>query len=584
MEHFPVRTENVSIVELAERLKPPGSFAIGGNPYLCNDDGPSLMMDDSNACIILLDLNGRVRRINSKAMDALELTSDAAFVDQPWDALWPADMRSRVTAALQAALAGVPGRFTGYNPTARGAERWWDVVVSRQAGGAGEEPLLAVGFTDATERRQATRKLRWLTTHDNVTGLPNRRLFGELFHQLMESSESDGRSLAMAMFSIDGLKQVNKAFGTALGDDLLRIFAGRLNGIPGDRNIAARMGGDEFAVALVGLPHVGNLAELVSSRLLRVCAPFRHQGQKLDCSVRVGISLFPDDGKSAADLLRYSDAALEVAKSDGPDHIQFFNSDIRQSLQRQPSAADLAGNALADEWSHPRYRPKVDLRTRQIIGYEALQGWNIPAGSLLSPELLTTAFKGPDISALLSDLMLDKIIVSLRQGEGRENMLPVAINLTADHIRRPEFADRLLNRVASVALPPASIEIEVAEEAFTGNDAAAVAPILRRLSEAGFKIVLDGFGRGSAALQQLRHFPIHMVKIDPSIIRNITSDAGDLALVEAIVAWASRLSVDVIADGIETTEQAELAYGIGCASGQGPLFDTSGMPQASSLS
>ncbi len=241
-------------------------------------------------------------------------------------------------------------------------------------------------------------------------------------------------------------------------------------------------------------------------------------------------------------------------------------------LERQSSEAEVVRDAVVDDWIQPRYQPKVDLHTGQVIGHQSVPGWRIPADSSVTTDILEAAFEGPDQSALRSGILLDKILSDLRYNQKHGVALPVAIKATSQDILCPSFSEKLLNCVEQDAVSPACIELEVAEDVFADQDAAIVEPILSRLAEAGVKIIVDGFGRGHASLNHLREFPIHMVKIDPSIIRNITTDAGDLAIVEAAVQCADHLSISVIADGLETTEQAELAAKAGCVSGQGPLF------------
>ena len=323
MEYFPIRSEDASFVGSAT-LHPCSSFAEAKLVSHRLSDSVFMPAPEGDECTILLDRNGLVLAINAKAAEAVEISSTTAFLHRPLVMLWPADMRPRVAAAIEAARNGTIGQFTGCCPTALGSERWWDVVVSARVAEADGEQRLAVVFTDTTARRQTTKKLRWLTTHDDLTGLPNRHLFLELFNQQLEVAQSEHRSLALVMFNIVGLKEVNRIAGRTCADALLRTFAARLNGIVGDRNIAARLGGDKFAVVLGG--HTGYVGEAIALLLTRVCAPFRYETHKLDCSVRVGVSLFPHHGGSALELLRSADAALDVAKEDSSNPIQYAPS------------------------------------------------------------------------------------------------------------------------------------------------------------------------------------------------------------------------------------------------------------------
>lgn len=328
MEYFPIKNGDASPLSSVTLWQPRSNgFDVRVNEHSEGDPAFRSAHEDDE-CTILLDRSGLVREINAKAAEALELSSTTAFLNRPFVMLWPADMRPRVAAAVAAARIGTPSRFTGYCPTVLGAERWWDVVVSARVAQEDGGQRLAVVFTDTTAGRRTTAKLRWLTTHDDLTGLPNRRLFLELFKQQVEVTQSEGGSLALVMFNIEGLKRVNKIAGRIYADALLKTFAARLSGIIGGRNIAARLGGDKFAVVLVD--HTGYVGEAIALLLSRVCAPFRHGTEKLDCPIRVGVSLLPHHFGSAPELLQAADAALEVAKEHADSPIQFFNDGIGQ--------------------------------------------------------------------------------------------------------------------------------------------------------------------------------------------------------------------------------------------------------------
>ena len=528
------------------------------------------ILDASIDCMMILDDVGRLLWINPNGLRALEVGDPHTLLGKVWQDLWPAAARTEVAAAVRKAAGGAIGRFTVHCPTLMGTPRWWDVVVSRVAGTARTPPRLLAISRDITAHDAAVRRLRWTAAHDNLTGLANRTQFHERLERMI--AHAGQQPFAVVLLDVDRFKQVNDQIGHVGGDALLYAIAGRLKGSCGPRDLAARLGGDEFALLLgsgAGKPPV---VEAVASILARLREPFRHDDKFVDSGASAGIASFPGDGQTAAELLRNADAALHASKLAGRGGAVHFDHEMRESLSAHSEMLDLARSALAEDLIRPYYQPKYDLRTGQVRGFEALLRWRKPRGPLQYPESIRGAFDDPTVGPAISDKMITAVLADMQSWQRRGLAYPISINAATSDFREGDFADNLLAKLDARRLPTSMLEIEVVESVFLGRTAAVAEHSLRKLSAAGVRIALDDFGTGHASLSHLRDFPVDVIKIDQRFIRDLASDPDDRAIVRAMVVLGSSLSIQVVAEGIEHSAQADFLRSVGCHLGQGFLF------------
>nr|WP_277998464.1 bifunctional diguanylate cyclase/phosphodiesterase [Sphingomonas liriopis] len=526
------------------------------------------------------DAIGDRREWSDELKAMLGLPVDApAVIAQALALVIPAD-RHRLQALVAAVEAGDGNhRFETVLRIHRadtGEERWIKTGGWRIEAPSGRLARVLVTTRDVTEERTAEDRIRFAAHHDTLTGLPNRAAFGERLETAIGEATRLGTGLALVLFDVDHLKETNDTVGHDAGDMVLRTFGVRLRAALGDRCTLARLGGDEFAAVIEGTDGTDDIVARVRAALRVVREPLAHEGRILDCQATAGGSLFPAHGATAADLLKSADIALYAAKASMRGNIMTFAPQMRADLQRRSSMLCIARDVVRDERIMPFYQPKVALATGRVCGFEALLRWRHPTLGTQPPATIDAAFEDLDLAIALSERMLAGIVGDMRRwiddgvAFGR-----IAFNLSPAEFRRDDLVDRILGHLARARVPAERFELEVTETVFVGRGAECVATALDAFSRAGVHIALDDFGTGYASLTHLKAFPVNTIKIDRSFVGHLDDDAGDAAIIDAVVALGHRLGMTVVAEGVETEAQARYLLGQGCDMAQGYLFGRS---------
>jgi len=453
------------------------------------------------------------------------------------------------------------------------AERWITANGWKTFKTASELGRIIITVRDVTDEKTAEERIRWSATHDLLTGLPNRALFQERLDEAIVAARAGDGSVGLLMFDLDHFKQINDSLGHDVGDLVLRTFAERLQASVRCDDTVARLGGDEFAVVLPGLSSNSSLARFAQSILDRMREPLVHQGRIIDCRATIGASIYPIHGETAEDLLKNADIALYASKSAGRGGMTIFQSDLRAELDRRSGMIQLARGAVHDDRVLTYYQPKVHLGDRAIVGFEALLRWRDPSGRIRAPAVIAAAFEDAEVAREISERMIERVVADMRDWLDRGiDFCQVAINASAAEFRRDRFAEGLLDRLATAGVPAERLQLEVTETVFLGRGAEYVHRALALLSANGVRIALDDFGTGYASLRHLKQFPVDIIKIDQSFVRDMHEDPGDEAIVNAVLNLGKSLGIDVVAEGIETDCQAERLLELGCDFGQGYLF------------
>jgi diguanylate cyclase (GGDEF)-like protein/PAS domain S-box-containing protein len=524
-------------------------------------------------CIKLLDPSGQLLFINQAGLCAMEVEDETDLIGKPWFALWPAQAKERLEAALSASRSGQVYRFSAECPTAKGTRKWWDVVVSPVLGDDGK-PVKVVSISrDITQQKATEDKVRWGATHDSLTRLPNRVLFHERLARALDAAEAAGTHVGLLHLDLDHFKQINDTLGHDAGDVLLKTFADRLQAAVRASDCVARLGGDEFAVVLPDLACDRDVSDVVEGILSRMREPFVYRDRILDCRVTIGASMYPAHGTTPEDLLKNADIALYVGKTAGRGGMMVFKSEMRSGLQRRSSMIDLARDAVRDERIVPFYQPKVKLASGAVAGFEALLRWRNLRGGIQSPASISAAFDDADVAAAISDRMVCLTVADMRRWlDFGVAFGHVAVNAAAAEFRADNFAERVLEELQRAAVPTQYFQLEVTETVFLGRGAEYVERALKLLSSEGVTIALDDFGTGYASLRHLKQFPVDVIKIDQNFVRNLNEDAGDAAIVDAVINLGKSLGIATVAEGVETLTQADYLLRAGCDYGQGHLF------------
>jgi diguanylate cyclase (GGDEF)-like protein len=382
-----------------------------------------------------------------------------------------------------------------------------------------------------------------------------------------------GSAIGLLLIDLDHFKHVNDTLGHAAGDLVLKTFGRRLRTSLRVEDYVARLGGDEFAVIVDGIEDEAELLAAGRSILARLHHPIVFEGRIMASGASIGGAIFPRDADCANDLLKHADTALYALKASGRGGTKLFHGYMREQLQMAASQLGLARRAIASRALIPVYQPKVALETGQIVGFEALLRWQHPRRGLQLPDTIAEAFKDYEQASAIGEQIQHAVLHDIaRLRERSINLGRVSINAAPAEFLRDDYAERVLERLAQSGVAAEAIEIEVTEQVFIERGTEYVSRALNVLHDAGVSISLDDFGTGYSSLSHLRDFPVDVVKIDRSFVSQVNTDTEIAAIVTAVIDLAASLSIDVVAEGIEISEQAEFLRQKGCGYGQGYLF------------
>ena len=422
-------------------------------------------------------------------------------------------------------------------------------------------------------RRQAEHRLLDLANFDQLTGLPNRALLRDRLEQSLAKARRRGTRTAVLFADIDRFKTINDSLGHHAGDDVLRTIAGRLQKCIREENTVARMSGDEFIIVLEDFDELDNVRSLARRILMETSEPIAmDDGSDIKLTASIGIALFPDHGRETETLLQNADIAMYRAKTVGRNSFQIFSADMHAEALTRLSRENALRRALENEEFFLTFQPQVDTFSGGYIGVEALIRWESPEYGLVAPGEFIPLAEETGLIKPLGDWALRAACEQagrFRQEFGREFHL--SINLSA----RQLDPDRLVQTVARVleetSVEPSTLMFEITESVAMTN-AHANLTLLRSLRAMGCRLALDDFGTGNSSLTYLKRFPINCVKLDKTFIDNVTINREDAAIARATIQLANALELMVIAEGVESREQAEWLQAENCFLMQGYLF------------
>jgi diguanylate cyclase (GGDEF)-like protein len=436
---------------------------------------------------------------------------------------------------------------------------------------------------DITQRTEADERIRTLAYTDPLTGLANRALFRDKAVQWLAYAARHGARCAVLVVDLDRFKAINDTLGPRVGDEVLRIVSERLRSCLRESDTLglareavaegclARLGADEFTLLLVEI-NEPTQASLVARRVIdSLTAPLQVEGHELNIGARVGISMTPDDGDDVDVLLRHAGTAMSAAKRDTQQRVRFYDSEMGAEVGRKLRVESELRRALDQGELRLFYQPKVDLRSVQVVGAEALVRWLHPTRGMMSPLEFIPVAEESGLIVPLTRWVISEACRQVAQWRTVANGVPVSINLDAASLQGNGLATFVQSELARWHLPAAAIAFEVTETSLM-RDLDRAGQTLSQLRQLGVKLLLDDFGTGHSSLTYLKRFPFDVLKIDRSFVKDLPGDSNDAALTTAIIAMAQSLHLSLVAEGVETWEQAAFLMERGCHVAQGFLF------------
>ena len=431
---------------------------------------------------------------------------------------------------------------------------------------------LAGDISFALQTMEKQEKLDYLSYYDPLTGLPNRTLFHDRVNQALQAQrESDGK-VALIFLDLQRFGIVNDSYGRQTGDIVLKEMAQRLAIVLGSRDYLARVGADTFAAVLRDVKHEADAAHTLEQKILSAVAkPFGIGTEELRIAAQAGIALFPGDGNDAESLFRNADAALNKAKTSGDTYL-FYAPQMNAQVAKQLRLENDLRNAIAHEQFVLHYQPRYDLSTNQMLGMEALIRWRHPQRGMVSPGEFIPLLEETGMILDVGAWALRRAALEHAAWTAKGRLPPrIAVNVSPAQLRRRDFVDYVTEAVAPVERAAERIDLEITESMLMEDIQGGIEK-LKAVQKLGFHIALDDFGTGYSSLSYLARLPINSLKIDRSFIMQMSKSPEQMAIVSTVISLARALNLRVVAEGVETEEQANLLRLLRCDEAQGFLF------------
>jgi diguanylate cyclase (GGDEF)-like protein/PAS domain S-box-containing protein len=531
------------------------------------------ILDNSPVLISIRDLEGKVILAN-RELERISSAARSPLVGHNIAELYAPEIAQEIRTSDQEALhAGAPVHVDHEMRHRDGVQRTYHTIKFPVSYLNTSEPFGICSLSvDITEQKQAEQQVLHAARHDPLTGLPNRALVYELGDHLIAAEKRGKHKVAVLFFDLDRFKPINDTYGHETGDLMLKEVARRLESSVRSSDIVGRLGGDEFIALLTNVQAEQDIARAAKHLLERLSEPYHVNNLELRTSPSIGISVYPADGDAIDTLIRHADAAMYHAKANGRNTYQFFTPEINTNTQRVFTLEQKLRQSIHENNFELFYQPIVDTHTRQVSGAEALIRWRQSNDDIVMPgEFIMAA----EASGLINQLGQWVIEEACRQHHAwrRQGLPPIriAVNVSPIQFRARDFSRNVEHAVTTSKIDPSYLELEVTEGTVM-KQVEEAAKTLAGLKQLGLRISLDDFGTGYSSLSYLSQFPIDKLKVDQSFIRNIDTDSRSLAIAETVIALAKKLSVEVVAEGIESQDALDLLRERDCDLGQGYLF------------
>lgn len=422
---------------------------------------------------------------------------------------------------------------------------------------------------DITHEKKLEEKLRIQANTDALTGVFNRYALTERFSYDKNLIGQSDKLIAICLIDLDNFKPINDQFGHQVGDKVLVMLAKILNEQLREHGTLARLGGDEFVLMLTNLSKLEEVETFMLRLQHALVQPLLIEEHRITLSASIGISLYPQHDEELDGLLRHADHAMYLAKQYGKNRFVIFDKSDNQLLQELNQLhAEVRKGIVSAEFAL-YYQPKVNLRTGDVFGMEALLRWHHPVHGMLPPMSYLPIIEQSDLIIELGNWIINAALIQIADWYRQGKNWVVSINIASYHLQQPCFFDQLTDALAKHPdVTPNLLELEILETVAL-NDIDHVSKLIRQCQQLGVHVALDDFGTGYSSLSYLKNLPIETIKIDQSFVRDMQTDKGDLAIIEAIISIGRAFGMQILAEGIESQEQITMLLQLGCDLGQG---------------
>ncbi len=531
------------------------------------DDQFARVIEASPSALVMVGPDGTIEMVNRQA-ERIFGYERTMMLGQALEILLPERYRSRHPGLRSRFLADASVRPMGegrelFGRRMDGSE--FPVEIGLNPIEIDGKTMLLAAVLDITERRRSEQRIQFLAFHDALTELPNRALLSDRLSQALAHSKRTGSSLAILTLDLDRFKFINDAYGHAAGDRVLVQVAQRLRNALRASDTAARTGGDEFVIIQCDFDRPTAAVELARRVVSMLSAPIDIGDKTITIGGSVGIAMCPADGETADDLLKNSDVALYRAKAQGGCTFRLFAREMDLEISDRSALAQDLREAIGTDQLKMHFQPQFNSDSRAITGFEALLRWQHPSRGNVSPSIMIPL---AETSRLI--LQLGAWVIEASCAAAASWPIPhrVAVNLSAAQFRGGDLPDLVADLLLRTRLPACRLELEVTESLLIDDTDLALS-VLRALKKLGVTVALDDFGTGYSSLSYLRMFPFDKIKIDKSFISGLEDDPSARSIVDAILAMARSLGMDVIAEGIETEQQLTIMRQMRCPGMQG---------------
>jgi diguanylate cyclase (GGDEF)-like protein/PAS domain S-box-containing protein len=453
-----------------------------------------------------------------------------------------------------------------------GTKRFLESSISLQKDSSDKPTGFRGIVRDVTERKRAEERIQYLATHDALTGLPNRLMFGQLINHAIQAARRYQRQLAVFFIDLDRFKAINDSLGHEAGDQLLQEIAKRFKKSLRAVDVVGRLGGDEFIMLIEEMDELSQIENVAHKILSTAIQPIVLLGEECRVTASIGISIYPRDGEDEQALMKNADMAMYVAKEEGKNNYQFYSKDIQSKSNKRFSIETNLRRALERNELSLEYQAKVDFKTGAITGVEALLRWDNPyLGSVTPMQFIPVAEETGLIVPIGRWVM--KTACAQNVAWQRQGLPPVcmAVNLSLHQLMDDNLLKDIKAALVDSGMAPNLLELEITESMVMQNPAR-LTGVLTNIKKLGVRLAIDDFGTSYYSLTQLRNFPIDTIKLDKSFIRNLPQDSKDKAITEAIIAMGKTLSLTVVTEGMETQAQKDFLQDHICDEMQGFYF------------